>query len=282
MTYLAKAARRLRPIETPAVRPAMFSRSPIAEADQRLNLDFFAADYHPPVAQHEGAETLESGGAELEPDGTDRPPAKSRVENAAGPPRPTPELPVREDKAPRLASAQLREPAAPLPRARPSSRSRPQRAGETSRVEPASSTIERVEAAPQNRRWRDDIPPVVVTRPQADEPRITHPRQISKQATKEQKREKLEGSDAVRDAIRRAMAWVAREPVRSREESTDRAFDRPFAAPVVRESRPVTYLEIGKIEVEVVPPPANPVRASRPGRASRPAAAARRFGWRQR
>jgi hypothetical protein len=106
------------------------------------------------------------------------------------------------------------------------------------------------------------------------------------------------------DALSRALAWVegdARRTAEAERAEKQQATTTPAPAPrarfdergpsrsseaAQRDMRPVTHLEIGKIEVEIVPPVKPAQSAAAPRREPRPSGPGfpRRqpFGWRQR
>jgi len=109
-------------------------------------------------------------------------------------------------------------------------------------------------------------------------------------------------ADPAMDALRQAMQWVEgrsrnsgqeEQAARGKDSSSQRpqtrlgeaAEARPLRS-ALRDMRPITHLEIGKIEVEVVPAvkSAQGTDAPRPSpKAAGPRSAPRRaFGWRQR
>ncbi|MEX2261859.1 MAG: hypothetical protein WD696_07895 [Bryobacteraceae bacterium] len=121
-------------------------------------------------------------------------------------------------------------------------------------------------------------------------------------AAREPAPQRERAADAAMDALSRAMRWVegrsgnAREEARG-ERGKDSSSQRPQARlgetinarplrPALRDMRPITHLEIGKIEVEVV----SPVKSAQGAAAPRPSpkaagfrsASRRGFGWRQR
>ena len=112
-------------------------------------------------------------------------------------------------------------------------------------------------------------------------------------------------TDALTEALKRAMAWVGDQPsqagdsraagpqpARGRQAVPElppapyaREAGRSQAQRVVRDTRPVTHLEIGKIEVEIVPPAGTqraPVAPARPAAQGLSGYARQGFGWRQR
>ena len=112
-------------------------------------------------------------------------------------------------------------------------------------------------------------------------------------------------TDALTEALKRAMAWVGDrpsqagdsrasgpQPARGRQAVPElppapsaREAGRWQAQRVVRDTRPVTHLEIGKIEVEIVPPAGTqraPVAPARPSAQGLAGYARQGFGWRQR
>lgn len=314
MKYLMRAARRLSTAGAPQVRPAMPSRSPLAEADQRLNIDSFSAHFDLPVvperaqaAPEEDEPALRSGSARARR----RHPAAEMPPSPAVGPALAPSKPVVPSVQPKPQSenapARGKSGGKALAKTRPPSQRRavrlPQPAAARGSEPPSFS--DKATVLPDRR--GPEVPARRVTglpdaataedRSLAAEPLRREPANRVKGAA-----EREPGADTAMDALSRAMSWVDGQGRRSREaergerrkESSspgsqprlgERVEARPLRA-ILRDTRPITHLEIGKIEVEVVPS-AKPAQNAAPTRPSpkttgfsgpsRPV-----FGWRQR
>jgi hypothetical protein len=106
------------------------------------------------------------------------------------------------------------------------------------------------------------------------------------------KRPQQSGLAAVIQSLDEAMSWVEGETRQADDLSQatqpppgETVREQPIRS-LVHETQPVTYLEIGKIEVEVVPPvkPVQTLAPPRPGPKTSgfSRTSARTFGWRQR
>lgn len=307
MKYLMRAARRLSTAGAPKVRPAMPSRSPLAEADQRLNIESFASRFDVPVVP-ERAEPAPEENERAPFGGSDR---GMRNHPAAGPTWPAVE--------PAMVPS---EPVVPAVQSEPQGDNAPAR-GRPGRDAPARASPPSTTRSAGPRKQavaRDSEPPpfpqtatVLPDRPTSEPPAarvnaLFHPATVEgRSPAPERPRiepanaatrvlERKGPTDTMLDAMNRAMSWVegqARRPraaergERTRDPSSPgsqpRLGERVRARPIreaPRDSRPIVHLEIGKIEVEVVPPvkPPRNVAPPRPGpRASRPT-----FGSRQR
>ena len=323
-----RTAQRLTPPATPSVRPAMPSRSPLAEADQRLNLDAFSARFDAPiVSSRTGLEPVMH--------------APGAVTDVARPVRTQP--PARrpgtailaDELAPRAEHipAQIAfssEPSTPAP---PSTRTAQPLTKPNPRDSELSSSHE-APSNPQDRRTADRSPRPVnplpePAIPQGPSPVSMRPRiapairraeehialsgdnlglePVIRGGERQQGREAGGASmEAVMHALHQVTSWVERGNRQPREaervngEPGERRTEAsPAAQPslgmtatewlprtVLRDTRPVTHLEIGKIEVEVVPP-VKPTRSTARLRPSpKPTGASggstQPFGWRQR
>lgn len=303
MSYLARSAGRLAGPGRPM--PAMASRSPLALADQRLNLSWFAAAApgHR-MAPRERADAADDAAAPVDtasraPDPAPPPRAPTATASAmterpaprgaADPgklPRPSPmrAAPPREPPRPRPAQAVPDDGAAPRPGARMVARALPGRqAGRLPAdraVPPAPNGSPAFPA--QARPERSSLPETRErsARPAADGPRPADPQARKSVAQLRPAAEPADPVAALTAALARASAWTQAPPVAA--EPVPAALP---AAPLRRREAPQPRLQIGRIEVEIVPPPV-PQRAPRPARAPAPpmatAPAQRAFGWRQR
>ena len=324
VTYLQRAARRLATVGTPdgaaSVRPAIPSRSPLALADQRLNLDSFAERFHAPLVSERATPMTDEAGAATTPPPERRPeePLEAAPRPAADA-RPAPRAPRpgvhRQPTRTEVAGSGRRDvpPQAPTepdpPAARPARRSargdreppaapvrRPGRPARPATASPSPSPPARTEAArPRSR-----------PAPAADEGRAPAPEPVRAASADVTGGAAPPAGDAAAQpmlhALSRAMSWVEgqphRRPERERVEGwgTPAAVARPPSGDIVpmrparaaarERAQPVTHLEIGRIEVEIVPPPtpAPQVASHRsPPRTNGPGGARRQpFGWRQR
>ena len=324
MTYLQKAAHRLATVGASdgaaSVRPAIPSRSPLALADQRLNLDSFAEGFHAPIVPGRAAPLLDEAEAAATP-----PPGRQPEERlgAAGPPasdaRPAPRAPrpgahsqptKTEPAGSRRRAVPPQAPTRPgAPAAPPAERSvhgdretpaaplqAPDRPARRANALPSPSPPAPTEAG----RPRSRLAPA------ADESRTSAPgraRAASADLTGGAGPPAREAAaQPMLHALSRAMSWVEGQPQPGPElgrvegRRTPAAVARPSfggtlpmrpARAAARErAQPVTHLEIGRIEVEIVPPPkAAPPAASHrtTPKANGPGGARRQpFGWRQR
>ncbi len=311
MKYLMKAARRLSTPATPKARPAMPSRSPVAEADQRLNIDAFAARFdvagiaEPPVAEEE--KPAPSDDPE-EPRRGD-PAVKRPTSPAIGPSQAV--IPAVQSM-PRLESAPARrgsgheasERALPQTIVRsPSLRNEPvaRDPGPPYFSEKTTSPPhKRTTPEPQARRVGASPEPVTAE-PRSPAPDRS-PMKTANAETRERAPVRQPAANTMMDALNQALSWIERRDRDRREiehservshpsspRSQARLGEMVHARPVraaPQDNRPITHLEIGKIEVEVVPPGPPPQNAvpRRPGPKTLFAGSTPRqtFGWRQR
>lgn len=309
MRYLMRAAQRLSTAPTPTLRPAMPSRSPVAEADQRFNLDAFAAHFDMPAAGAGTAPEFEESEPEAFGD-----PEPIRGERRAA------ETPMRAGAEPGVPAFGSKRQIGQAPassetiRGVPAQASPPSAGRSVQAQKPAMTRESGFPFAPQ----KPAIPPGRPGKPgprgrrvnalfEAETPETRdfqpHPSasQAAHPATRGRTAEHERSADPVMDALHRAMSWVDGQPRRSRTEDPGESRNpyaprwqgrqnelapAPPAGEPARNSRSVTHLEIGKIEVEIVPP-AKPVQHATtprtgPGAASSGSASRRTFGWRQR
>lgn len=308
MKYLVRAARRLSTAGAPQVRPAMPSRSPLAEADQRLNIDSFAAHFDVPVAPERPAPAPEEnepvasrGSDRTRHPAAERPPSPA-IASAVAPSdpvvpavQPTP----KSENAPARGRPGREAPAQASP---PSTMraSRPQKQAAARDSEPPSfaenATVPPDRRPPEPPARRVNALPDPATA-EGRSPARDRSRMEPVNAAKQERA--LESERAADSALNRAMRWVegrSREAERGERRkassspgSQPRLGERVEARPVratLRDTRPITHLEIGKIEVEVVPPvkPAQNAAPPRPGpkRAGLSGPSRPPFGWRQR
>lgn len=311
MKYLMRAAQRVATTGSPKVRPAMPSRSPIAEADQRLNIDSFAAHFDVPVVPERTAPVVEE---------------EQERTALRGSGRPVKRYPATEKQASLAVEPTivLAEPVVPTVQLKPRTENAPAR-GKHGREAPARALAPSTTfAGPQQQLVpRDFEPPsfpekatVLPDRPSRRANALPDPANVESRspipdrsrmepvnaATQERALERESAADTLMDALNRAISWVERQarpsqdakraesptdssPVRSQPRLGEMVQVRPLRQ-ALRDSRPITHLEIGKIEVEVVPPakPAQNAASPRPSPKttgfsgpSRPV-----FGWRQR
>ena len=303
MNYLLRAARR----QTSGVaaeggasaRPALPSRSPLAEFDQRLNLDSFAARFDLLPAAERPAEGESFPAPALAPrddraHGAENPPTSQTETHARRPAPPSKPAraerrgPVKDESTPPQPSLH-RVRAAERPATRPADTS-----AEASlpTPPPPARTARRPNALPSP--TNDAEPPASpLERPRP------HPLKVAAGGPPPSPDDAPQN---LRDALSRALAWVEGPPPRPREEGQNANQPPPpaavpgprpaetsaaqFAPPPAGAGQPITRLEIGRIEVEIVPP-AQPAPRAAPARpAPKPSgfAGARRlpFGWRQR
>jgi len=294
VSYLARAGRRALAEPAAVVRPAMPSRSPVAEVDQRLNIDAFARHLAPQHAARSAAEALEAPEEVLEtgivPEikRTRRRRSTARrggaahdieAEGTAAQSRPMHSIPG----APTTDAAPARGPGVAEGR-----RSAPATGASTeavARERPGDSHRTPAEPSPR----AQALPPREIVR-ETRTVTSARPDDARERARLDTPPASLEPSmTSVLDAVQRATSWI---------EAGERRIERPRkAAPVrapapapparaqTRRPAPVTHLEIGRIEVEVVgaakpaAPPSRPHAAASTG--SSPGAS-RPFGWRQR
>lgn len=313
--YLVKAARRFSTTGAPQVRPAMPSRSPLAEADQRLNIDSFSAHFDLPVlperteAASEDEPALQSGSAR----------ARRRHPAAEIPPSPAvglslaPSKPIVPSVQPKPQSENAPAPGKSdgkaLARTWPPSTRRavrlPQpaaaRGSETPSFSDKATVLpdRRGSEVPARRVTGLPDPATAEDRSLAADPLRMEPANGVKQ---KRAAEREPAADTAMDALSRAMSWVDGQGRRSREAERGKRRKDPSspgpqlrlgelveARPVratLRDTRPITHLEIGTIEVEVVPPakPAQNAAATRPSPKTAGLSGPSRplFGWRQR
>ncbi len=308
MKYLMRAARRLSTAGAPKVRPAMPSRSPLAEADQRLNIDSFAAHFDVPVlsertapAPEENEPAASRGSDRTRRPATERPPSPV-IESAAAPSdpvvpavQPTPKsenAPARRKPA-REAPAQASPPSTTRA-ARPPKQAAARDSEPPSFAEKATFPPDRRPPEPPTRRVN------ALPDPATAEGRSPAPDRSRMEPANAAKQERvLESERAADSALNRAMRWVEGRSREAERGERRKEFSSPGSQPrlgelvearpvraTLRDTWPITHLEIGKIEVEVVPPPkptqnAAPTRPS-PKTTGSSAASRQRFGWRQR
>lgn len=307
MNYLLRAARRqasgVAAGGAVAARPALPSRSPLAEFDQRLNLDSFAARFDlPPAAERPAPDedgTLATPAVIPRAEqgrGAERPPT-FHAETPARARRPAP--PGKSERA----EAQGRrtdesQAVQPPPRGTRSAEQPSTRPAETS-----SETSSPIPPPPARAARRPNALPSPASDTEPPASPLERPRPPSLKITAGERPPAAEAAPQnLRDALSRALAWVEGGPRGPREEGRDANQPSPPAAvpsprpaatpaaqlppPTASPAQPVTRLEIGRIEVEIVPP-ARPTPRAAPARpAPQPGgfAGARRlpFGWRQR
>lgn len=313
MKYLMRAARRLSTAIAPAagapkLRPAMPSRSPLAEADQRLNIDSFAAHFDVPSARERpeaAGENEPVAPSDSNPHGPIEGPRAPMDEARIVPPGPG--MPaVRTESKRESVLARARRVNEPPRQALPPSAARLTRpqaqtaAGDSGTLVPEkpAPSPDRPAAGPPDRRVNSPPEPAAGARPLPGNLRREPPHAAAREPAAPGERP----ADPMMDALSRAMRWVEGRPSTSGKE--ERVERRPDAAPQapqarlgeiakarplrppLRDARPITHLEIGKIEVEVVQPvkPASSGAAPRPGQkaAGFPNTSRRAFGWRQR
>lgn len=303
--YLQRAAGRAEPGTSAKARPALPSRSPLAQVDQRLNLDAFAARFDTPPLNAPAAPPVEEDSPELFPSPAPRPETRAAADAPPTSPPPRPARVAHHQPRPESKRAESHAPA-DHEAARPAA---PRAATRDARPAPASTSPEAETHAPA-----ETAAPRAATRrvnslpaPSSDEghaPATGAARDASGAAAQgERPATAANVPDGLLDALSRAMSWVGgREsaPAGEGERRDERApsatsaparrpaesFPAPPRRPAPRERQPVTHLEIGRIEVEVVAP-AQPARTPPPPRAARPAhgpgrAPRQPFGWRQR
>jgi hypothetical protein len=309
MSYLPRAAGRLAVPRGQAPRSAIPSRSPLAAADQRLNLPGFADRAASPVRRHDSSD----GPAPDEP----LMPGVSGDKHKPGLPQ------ARLDKLerPRSTGKIPTPPVSPLPSGPVSSTPRSGITSDTTaiiargRISPQSPGTAATSGTPKP---TGDPRPAPTTdsslvRPTAERARRSDtlgrsvPREIAPDSSGGSKaghttatvddvaplnaQRSGGGSEGIAEALGRAVAWVERRPSvagrdargsasGTRERSEPRARPLavgtgaalvPFAARDQRTAAPVARLEIGRIEVEVVAAPQPAARAA-PQRLARPAA----------
>ena len=303
MRYLQRAAGRAEPGTSAKARPAIPSRSPLAQVDQRLNLDAFAARFDTPPLNAPAAPPVEEDSPELFPSPAPRP--ETRAAADASPTTPPPHTArVRQDTTrPESARAESHAPAdheaaRPAP---PRTSTRDVRPAPASTSAEAETPAPAAPAAPRPTTRRVNSLPAPSPE-EAHAPATGEARDSAAAAARgERPAPAADVPDGLLDALSRAMSWVGGHdsaPARGGGRSGDeRASSAPTPRPVEslpapprrhapRERQPVTHLEIGRIEVEVVapaqaarttPPPRPAPPAHGPGRAPR-----QPFGWRQR
>jgi hypothetical protein len=279
---------------------AIPSHSPLAEADQRLNLDSFAG-FNERLVTERTAPMIEKVDATATSP-IERPPEK--VHEAARPPsshaRPAPRAtrlgvvsaPTKTERAGNVSSEVL-----PHTPDRPETHAAPPAQGfalvhpETvaASLEPSDRPVRRANALPA---------------PAVDEGRTPAPGLARPASARVTERAgppvREETAEPMLDALSRAMSWVEGPPQRTSERErveeggTPAAVARPpfgEASPrrparaAARGRAPVTHLEIGTIDVEIVTPPKPPPSApQRSAAKTNGAGSALRqpFGWRQR
>jgi hypothetical protein len=300
VSYLARAGRRTAAEPAPGVRPAMPSRSPIVEADQRLNVDAFAQHFGawpaaPPIAEErEAPGEVQEAGVVPEPR-SNRPLRRriaatragtSRVREADVPDQQPPMAPpirrvTQSDVTPERQRPIVRE----IRRAR-----RANRESSDAPQRESSGALHRTPGEPAHRRHL--LPSATIFREtHTVTPGSTQAGGREHARVDTTPRASLEPSmKSVLEAVKRATSWIEAGERRaepsddaSRLRSSARAED---ARALVRRRQTVTHLEIGRIDVEVVAPtkPAPPASRSQSALPSSGALGVSRpvFGWRQR
>jgi translation initiation factor IF-2 len=304
--YLQRAARRPTTVGASdgatSMRPAIPSRSPIAEADQRLNLDSFAERLNAPLVPEPTAPMIEE-------------------EEAAATPAPE-RQPEKRQEAARPPSSDAR-PASPAPR--PGAHGEPtraERAGTGRRaIPPHAPKRPGTHAGPPAQRSAHGHPEApaaplhpsdrparranALPAPAADRGRAPAPERAHAASARvtggARPPARDEDAQPMLDALSHAMSWVEGQPHRrpERERVEEQGTPAAIALPPSGESSaarparaaargraPVTHLEIGRIEVEIVPPPKPAPQAAphRPAPRKNGGGSALRqpFGWRQR
>jgi hypothetical protein len=298
VNYLQRAAHRLALDPTPGVRPAMPSHSPLAEADQRLNLDSFAERITAGVVPERAAPTSDHEQAATAPDAGRQPEKRHRKTPAAAANLPTPPAPpTRSEPTTMETMGQSRQNSA-VASARPDSHGPPDARrpehGDPDAPAAASTTSDRA----VRRANAGPAPPAGDVRAAAP----GHTRSASVNVTADAAPPTHDqATQPVLDTLSRAIAWVEGQPRPSPTQEPGGEHDRPAvvalppagrtspmrpAAPAAaRERAAGTHLDIGRIEIEIVPPkPASPAPSQRPAPTTRgPSRALRQpFGWRQR
>jgi hypothetical protein len=310
--YLQRAARRLVTVGAAdgatGVRPAIPSRSPLAEADQRLNLDSFAERFNAPLVPGPAAPMIEEAEAATTP----LPERQPEIEHeAAGAPAASARPAARVPRPGVLSEPTKPESAGSRRRAVPPQA--PTRPGGTHAAPPgqrfAHGHRERPVAPLQppdrpSRRRVNALPAPAADQGRAPAPEHARAAPASLTAGAGPAT-RAAAAQPMLAALSRAMSWVEGQPDRRpdrgperegvEEQGTPAAVARPpfresspaWPAPVVGRGRaPVTQLEIGRIEVEIVAPPkpAPPAAPARPApKTNGPGSALRQpFGWRQR
>jgi hypothetical protein len=298
VTYLARAGRRTLAEPSTGVRPAMPSRSPVADVDQRLNVDAFARHFGARPAAPPAAEDIEEP-EEVRPTGIVPEPVSRRVPAkriAAGrasssqdvnggstEPRFAPS--ARTVAAAEVTPTQERKTVPERPRAKRAARER-RDAAEHER----SSDSQRISADPSRR--RDLRSPVEIVRETHTVTSVRQERDVRDRARGDAPpRAALEPSmKSVLEAVKRAASWIEAGERRGEQSRAASPPDPPAPAPqaraLARRPPPVTHLEIGRIDVEVVGPakpaaPASRAQAGAPS-SSAPGMSKSVFGWRQR
>jgi hypothetical protein len=287
----------------------MRTGSPLAEADQRLHLDAFAARFDAPLARPAAAvadelapDPFEAEAADAMEDASSRSPARlgrpGRAETLAPGPRPMPSsaLPL-----PSTTSAVVPPPVAASRRrsdaAEPASRFAASPPSPGRAPAPRSSASEMPAPVPERPRPRDAVarepdlapaplPPIDPSRARAT-PSMTTPTTTPAPRV----------PDAVSQALAKVATWLDQptppalpapavaeaSAAREREAPSSVARREPLRASAEPTGPSRPRLEIGSIEVEVVTPQ-RPRRAPAPARTPGPAAGSMTpvFGWRQR
>lgn len=310
MMYLMRAARRVSAAGAAAagavrLRPAMPSRSPLAEADQRLNIDSFAEHFDVPMVR-EGSDAAGEN-EPVAPTASDRSGSLASERSLA--PKGEPRIAPSESaiSAVRTASGSESAPARAKPTRIPAPPvaarlTKPQT--QTSASDSGAADLEKPLPLPDRRSV--GRPSLQVNSPH-DPGDVAGSRQAHGSLRMEPAHPAAQGpapergraTDPMVDALSRAMRWVEGRSRNSREEERgERRKESPQQGPqarlgeivearplrpALRDVRPITHLEIGKIEVEVV----RPVKAAVAPRPSPKAAGSRNtsrraFGWRQR
>ena len=298
VTYLARAGRRSLAQPATGVRPAMPSRSPVADVDQRLNVDAFARHFGarpaaPPVAEDiEAPAAVRQTGIVPEP-ASRRVPAKriaarrtSRSQDVDGGSTELPFPPSARNTAPaEVTPAQERKTVPERQRAKRAARE----SGDAAEHERSGDSLR---TSADGSRRRHVRPPAEIVRETHTVTSVRRDRDARDRARDNAPpRAALEPSmKSVLDAVKRATSWI--EAGEQRGERSRHAgppappAPAPQARALARRPSPVTHLEIGRIDVEMVGPrkpaaPAPRAQAAAPSSGS-PGTSRPVFGWRQR
>jgi hypothetical protein len=304
MRYLMRAARRSTAVGVTQVRPAIPSRSPLVEADQRLNLDSFAAQFTLPSTRERNAQPLEDEEPFPLPSSEQQ---AVRNDAAESPSSPTGDSERKTRRVTSRSEFKQTETLEEADRESPSNVStQPEAHSARPREQPvrrASETSTASQQSPARQTRRVNALPA----PASAEGHAPAPAPARAESSRVAGREQTPAAEAaaepVLSALNRAMAWVEGQPPRTREAGRgDERMPPTSTAPrprfgetlpsrpgraTPRDRRPMTHLEIGKIEVEIMPPqkPAPQTASSRPAQQKTPgfgSALRQTFGWRQR
>lgn len=304
MSYFAKAVAGT----SPSVRPAVRTRSPLAEVDQRLHIDAVADRFDVPVLGAGSAEPPPS--SELDPMPAFEDPFDRSRMAAAPPVAPSTETGSRQHANPSRSQTEGRDDGMSGSRDAldPPHRARPREPRPAARVEPAPTedrdplspgpfrpqpSVE----APRTTVGREPHPSVgTMPLPEAESrvrPRVETLRGVAPDHPRSPVAEPpTPNAEPMADMLNKLSSWFARPPVDAKPaepmppevvSSSQAATTRPGhrAEAMVVQASP--RLEIGNIEVEVLPMqqqrrPSAPARSA----ASGPSSSTRAFGWRQR